>query len=163
MIRRATPDDAELLAHFRFAFRSEHRPPSESPSDFITRCAAWMRERLTADSHWRAWILIIDDTPAGNLWLQLIEKIPNPSAVEPELHAYISNFFVRLDHRNRGGGAELMDAALAECRARKVDNIFLWPTEESRSLYERFGFGVSDRVLVRASEVGRKDAKTPAS
>jgi len=163
MIRRAIPDDAEVLARFRFAFRSEHRPPTESSSGFITRCAAWMRERLTADSHWRAWILLHDDIPVGNLWLQLVEKIPNPSAGEPELHAYISNFFVLPDHRNRGGGAQLMEAALAECRAQNVDNIFLWPTEESRSLYERFGFEVSDRVLVRASEIGGKNAKTPAS
>jgi len=150
MIRRATPGDAELLAQFRFAFRSEHRPPTETASEFITRCAAWMRERLTADSPWRAWILLHEDTPAGNLWLQLVEKIPNPSAGEPELHAYISNFYVLPVHRNRGGGAQLMEAALAECRSKNVDNIFLWPTEESRTLYERFGFGVSDRVLVRA-------------
>jgi GNAT superfamily N-acetyltransferase len=163
MIRRATPDDAELLAQFRFAFRSEHRPPTERASDFITRCAAWMRERLAADSHWRAWILIVDDTPVGNVWLQLVEKIPNPSAGEPELHAYISNFFVVPEYRNRGGGAQLMEAALAECRVQNVDNIFLWPTEESLSLYERFGFGVSESVLVRASEVGGKDAKAPAS
>ena len=160
MIRRATPGDAELLAQFRFAFRTRR---TESREDFITRCAAWMRERLTADSHWRAWILLHDDTPAGNLWLQLVEKIPNPSAVEPELHAYISNFFVLPDHRNQGGGAQLMEAALAECCARNVDNIFLWPTEESRSLYGRFGFGVSDRVLVRASEIVGKDAKAPAT
>ena len=151
MIRRAIPDDAELLAQFRFAFRTRR---TESYEDFIARCAAWMRERLTADSHWRAWILIAGDTPAGNLWLQLVEKIPNPSAGEPELHAYISNFYVVPEHRNRGGGAQLMEAALAECRAQNADQVFLWPTEESRSLYERFGFGVSESVLVRASEVG---------
>lgn len=159
MIRRATPGDAELLAQFRFAFRERR---TESREDFIARCAAWMRERLTADSHWRAWILTVDDTPAGNLWLQLVEKIPNPSAAEPELHAYISNFYVLPEHRNRGHGAQLMEAALEECRAKHVDNIFLWPTEESRSLYGRFGFGVSERVLVHASEVGGKDAKTSA-
>lgn len=160
MIRRATPDDAELLAQFRYAFRERR---TESREDFIARCAAWMRERLTADSHWRAWILLVNDAPAGNLWLQLVEKIPNPSATEPELHAYISNFYVVPEHRNRGGGAQLMEAALAECRAKNVDNIFLWPTEESRSLYARFGFGVSEGVLVRASEIGGKDTKTPAS
>jgi GNAT superfamily N-acetyltransferase len=160
MIRRATPDDAELLAQFRFAFRTRR---TESHEDFVARCAAWMRERLTADSHWRAWILTVDDTPAGNLWLQLVEKIPNPSVGEPELHAYISNFYVLPDYRNQGGGAKLMEAALEECRAKNVDNIFLWPTEESRTLYERFGFRVSDRVLVRASEIAGKDAKAPAS
>jgi GNAT superfamily N-acetyltransferase len=160
MIRRATPDDAELLAQFRFAFRTRR---TESHEDFVARCAAWMRERLTADSHWRAWILTVDDTPAGNLWLQLVEKIPNPAAGEPELHAYISNFYVLPEHRHRGGGAQLLEAALAECRAQNVDSIFLWPTEESRTLYERFGFGVSENVLVRASEVVGKDAKAPAS
>ena len=131
MIRRATLDDAELLAQFRFAFRERR---TESREDFIARCAAWMRARLTAESHWRAWILLRDDVAVGNLWLQLVEKIPNPSDGEPELHAYISNFYVVPEHRNRGGGAQLMEAALEQCRAQRVDNIFLWPTDESRSL-----------------------------
>lgn len=107
-----------------------------------------MRPRLHPDSRWRVWLLEEDGVPIGNLWVQVIEKIPNPGA-ESELHAYVSNVFVLPEHRNKGGGALLLDAAVAECRSFHVDTMFLWPSEESRPLYARHGFAPPDRLLVK--------------
>ena len=148
VVRPATPDDADTLARFRWAFRAHQDPPTESERDFHARCVAWMRPRLRADSRWRVWILEHDGIAVGNLWVQIVEKIPNP-ANESELHAYVSNFFVLAEHRNMGGGKLLLDAATAECRAFHVDTMFLWPSDESRPLYAREGFVAPDRVLVK--------------
>ena len=82
----------------------------------------------------------------GHLWLQLIEKIPNP-IVEPEQHAYITNFYVREEARGCGIGARLLEAALAWSKAQDVQAVILWPTEQSRSLYLRHGFAVRDDLL----------------
>jgi GNAT superfamily N-acetyltransferase len=105
-----------------------------------------MRSRLTADSPWRTWILDRDGEALGNIWLQVIEKIPNPGD-ESERHAYISNFYVHPDLRNTGAGSRLLAAALSECDAAGVDTVFLWPSHRSRPLYERHGFSSNTRLL----------------
>jgi GNAT superfamily N-acetyltransferase len=147
-VRRASGADASALAALRFAFRSVLADPVESRTDFLVRCEAWMRTHLDDDTHWRAWIVEIDDAPVGTVWLQIIEKLPNP-VVERELHAYVTNLFVLPESRGHGAGGLLLSALLAECAALDVDTIFLWPTPESRTLYQRHGFGVTDAVMCR--------------
>jgi GNAT superfamily N-acetyltransferase len=147
-VRRATQDDLTTLAHFRWAFRSRRHPAAEEENEFVARCVEWMRSRLRPDSRWRVWLLEENGTPIGNLWVQIIEKIPNPGN-EPELHAYVSNVFVMPEHRNKGGGALLLDAATAECQSFHVDTMFLWPSPESRALYARNGFVPPDRLLIK--------------
>jgi GNAT superfamily N-acetyltransferase len=49
----------------------------------------------------------------------------------------------------RGAGRALLEAALAWCRERSVDTVFLWTVEglpTSRAMYERAGFRVVERV-----------------
>jgi N-acetylglutamate synthase-like GNAT family acetyltransferase len=85
-------------------------------------------------------------TPVGTLWLQLVEKLPNPGN-EAELHAYITSVFVQPELRNAGVGSRFIEAALAACRELGVDTVFLWPSARSRPLYARHGFAASDDIL----------------
>jgi GNAT superfamily N-acetyltransferase len=147
-VRRATSADAAVLAELRFAFRASLLTPVESSSDFLARCAPWMAGRLRDESRWRAWLLEADDAPVGMIWLQIIEKLPNPG-IERELHGYVTSFYVASDMRGRGFGSRLLAALIAECHALGVDNLFLWPTAQSRVLYERHGFSVADSIMVR--------------
>jgi GNAT superfamily N-acetyltransferase len=147
-VRRASQDDVATLARFRWAFRSQRHAATEEENVFIPRCVEWMRPRLRADSRWRVWLLEEDRVPIGNLWVQIIEKLPNPGN-ESELHAYVSNVFVLPDHRNKGGGALLLEAAIAECRSFHVDSMFLWASDDSRPLYARHGFAPPGRLLVK--------------
>jgi GNAT superfamily N-acetyltransferase len=98
-----------------------------------------MAERLAPDSAWRCWVAEADGAASGHLWLQLIEKVPNPGP-ELEVHGYITNVYVSPALRGSGTGQALMEAALAFCRERGVDSVILWPTERSRTLYARHGF-----------------------
>ena len=91
---------------------------------------------------------------AGQLWLQPIEKIPNPVA-EPERHAYISNFFLRPALRGQGAGSALFATAMAWSRANGVDAVILWPTPRSRPLYERHGFSAGGGVMEAVVGSGR--------
>lgn len=151
-VRRATPDDAIILASLRFEFRSAIGETIESPKVFVARCEGWMRDRLSNDELWLAWIVETRDEDGslavGAVWLQLIEKIPNP-VVEKETHAYITNLFVMDFARGKGAGSMLLEAAIAECAARDVDTIILWPTPDSRGLYERHGFATTNAVMAR--------------
>jgi len=144
-IRRATINDAATLACLRYDFRTRNAPGDENRKDFIARCEKWMADRL-GDGTWYCWIAELDSNVVGNIWLNLIEKIPNP-APETEFHAYITNFFVLEELRGQGVGSRLLETALSWCRERRIHAAILWPSERSRPLYERNGFAVRDDLL----------------
>ena len=150
-IRRATPADAARLARLRYEFRTSLRPPAESMESFVPRCTAWMQDRLSSSS-WLCWVAESAGAIVGHVWLGIIEKIPNPGP-ENELHGYITNAYVQDGLRNQGIGARLLDAALSYCKAYGVDSVILWPTERSRSLYERYGFTRAENVMLAVTGV----------
>lgn len=145
-IRMATADDAAMLAGLRYDFRTRNIPGDEDRVSFAARCEAWMRERLSSDGLWRCWVAEQAGAAVGNIWLNLIEKIPNP-APETECHAYITNFYVLEEMRGHGVGSRLLETALEWCKSRRVHAAILWPSDKSRPLYERNGFAVRDDLL----------------
>jgi len=155
-IRLATAEDAPALARLRYDFRAAEHPPVEAEAEFVARCAAWMAARLQPPTPWRCWLLEGDaGAIAGNLWLQIIEKLPNPGP-EPESHAYITNVYVAPSARGHGAGELLVSTALAFCRDNGVDSAILWPTARSRNLYARHGFAVRDDLLEAVITPGRE-------
>ena len=153
--RLAEPEDAAALARFRYEFRSALNAPAESEEDFVARATPWMRDRLATGSNWRCWVVETDGAIAGHLWLELIEKVPNP-APEREWHGYITNVYVHPEHRSGGAGKLLMEAALSFCRDHGVDSVILWPTSRSRTLYARHGFAVRDDIMEAILDDGRR-------
>jgi len=139
-IRFATLADVPQLAEFRLALRSQPGVNIESEETFRKRCELWMSEALKLPE-WRCWVAAKGAVLEGGLWLQLIEKIPNPTP-EAERLAYITNFFVNESLRGRGLGSRILDEALDFCRRENVHSVVLWPTERSRPLYQRYGFNV---------------------
>ncbi|HSU16009.1 GNAT family N-acetyltransferase [Longimicrobium sp.] len=147
-IRRASTKDADALAALRWEFRAAITAPNEDRDAFVPRCAEWMRARLGDGDSWRAWVAEVDGEIVGTVWLQMLEKMPNP-VDEPEVHGYITNLYVRESARG-GVGVRLLAAALDECAAAGVHQAFLWPTQRSRTLYHRAGFEGDGDVMVWA-------------
>lgn len=146
MIRPATPEDAAVLAELRFDFRAASGSVEEPREEFLPRCERWILDRLGNREAWRAWIAEHNGAAAGNIWLQWVEKIPNPVA-ELEWHGYITNLYVKEEFRGKQLGSALLKAALEACRDRGVDAVILWPTPRSRSLYLRHGFVAGDDMM----------------
>lgn len=148
-MRSATSADAPALAELRHEFRTALDPLVEAEAGFHARCAAWMAARLPNPEVWRCWLA--EDAgggPQGMVWVQFLEKLPNP-VHEPELHAYVTGFYVRPVARNQGVGSALLEAVLTACADRGVDTAFLWPTPRSRGLYLRYGFTERAGMLER--------------
>lgn len=145
-IRVATESDAPVLARFRYALRSSGREVIESEEEFSERCSLWIRDRLHDRSCWRCWIAEYEQTPVGNIWSQLVEKIPNPAA-ETECYAYITNFYVREEYRGKGIGTMLLSEALTWAKTNNAHTAILWPRERSKSLYLRHGFTAADDLM----------------
>jgi predicted GNAT family N-acyltransferase len=144
-VRLATAEDAATLSQLRFALRSKPGKDIETKTAFLLRCREWMAHNLL-DEMWRCWVVEEENAIMGALWLQLIKKIPNPTS-ETEFLAYITNVFVKETARGRGLASTLLKTALAFCEEQKVQTVILWPTEKSRPLYERHGFGIRPDVF----------------
>src|SRR5919198_416396 len=93
-LRLATAADAPVLASLRYEFRTALAPEVEPEVGFHERCAEWMAARLPWTDVWRCWLAEDDRTgePLGMVWVQFLEKLPNPIG-EPELHAYLTSFY----------------------------------------------------------------------
>jgi len=144
-IRVATESDALVLARFRYELRSSAKQLIESEEHFVERCIQWMRERIQGHS-WRCWIAESEQTPVGNIWAQLVEKIPNPAA-ETECYVYVTNFYVREQYRGKGIGTMLLSEALSWAKTNSAHTAILWPRERSKSLYVRHGFSAVDDLM----------------
>ena len=144
-IRRASRDDIVGLARLRYEFRSHLAAPIEDRAEFIDRCEEWMKERL-GGGHWHCWLAEDEAGLLGNVWIQLVEKIPTPTD-EPEEHAYLTNFFLLEPARGRGIGSEMMARVLEWSEQKQVHAVFLWPTTRTRALYERHGFRADGDVM----------------
>jgi GNAT superfamily N-acetyltransferase len=147
-IRAAEPSDAPVLARLRYEFRASHDLATEPEAEFFERCTAWMTPRLMPGSSWRCWLAEAEATVIAAVWLQVIEKLPNP-VEEAESHGYISSLYVVPARRAAGIGSRLLEKCLRECIDAEVDAVILWPTPRSRRLYERHGFSVRDDILER--------------
>ena len=143
-IRPAAPGDAAVLAELRWEFRSGKTAPTETHEAFVSRCATWMTTELERGL-WRAWVAEHDGHIVGQIWVQLLSKLPNP-AEEREHHAYISNVYVTPSARG-GVGTRLLETAIEWARANGVDRVVLWPTAKSRTMYHRHGFVANGGVL----------------
>jgi len=140
-IRLARSGDSRALADLRYRFRTETESATETRSRFLHRCTSWMRKRFrSGSSPWRCWVLDDGKQLLGHVCVQLFEKIPNPVNDEPELHAYVTNFYVVPEMRSHGLGKRLLKEALLWCRARGTDAVILWATPGSKTLYRRCGF-----------------------
>jgi ribosomal protein S18 acetylase RimI-like enzyme len=148
IIRLAEPTDMPFLARLRYEFRASHDPATEDEADFLARCGAWMAARLAPGSPWRCWVAEAAGRLVGAIWVQIIEKIPNPGA-EAENHGYISNLYVEPSRRGAGLGSMLIETCVRFCEKEAVDAVILWPTPSSRRLYERHGFTVRNDLFER--------------
>ena len=145
-IRVATEADAPALARFRYELRSSETQTIEGDAEFIERCNVWMRERLRSKSSWECWLAECEETPCGNVWAQVVEKIPNPAA-ETECYVYLTNFYVREKYRDQGIGTRLLSEVLAWSKGKNAHTIILWPRERSKTLYARHGFAAADDLM----------------
>jgi GNAT superfamily N-acetyltransferase len=147
-IRLAKLTDCDALAELRYQFRTETETATETKPRFVRRCTSWMKTRFRSDFYpWCCWVLDDGNQLLGLVCVQVFEKVPNPINDEPELHAYVTNFYVVPEMRSQGLGKKLLNKALSWCRARGTDAVILWATPGSKSLYRRCGLAESKDIF----------------
>ena len=145
-VRMGSEADALTLARLRYEFRSSFHQVREDESAFVDRCTVWMRQRLRSDSLWKCWIAELQDTAVGDVWIQLVEKIPNPIE-EPEYYIYLTNFYVREQYRSHGVGSMMLSEILDWVKRGNIKTVILWPSERSKAFYIRHGFATTEELM----------------
>jgi GNAT superfamily N-acetyltransferase len=88
----------------------------------------------------------LQDTAVGDVWIQLVEKIPNPIE-EAEYYVYLTNFYIREQYRCHGVGSMLLSEILNWVKNKNVKTVILWPSERSKSFYIRHGFATAEDLM----------------
>ncbi|MGW6278270.1 hypothetical protein [Kribbella sp. NPDC055071] len=79
-IRRATVNDAFVLAQMRLDFKREDNDGAETPvsdESSVDEAGRWIEGRLQ-NGTWLAWIAEVDGRMCGQVFLHVIEKVPGP-------------------------------------------------------------------------------------
>jgi len=143
-IRRAGAQDAPDLARLRWLWRTTERGEyGISEPEFETAFADWWSGHQSGHT---AFIAERAGHPVGMAWLAIFDRVPQPRRLDRRA-GNVQSVFVLEEHRNRGIGAALVEAVIAEAHARGLGYLIVHPSERAYSLYERLGFEETNRIL----------------
>jgi GNAT superfamily N-acetyltransferase len=137
--RRATPDDAALLAEHRGnIWREVGEWEAEAVAAQIPVWTAWFRDAL-ANGTYVSWIAEEDGAviASGSLLIHL--TIPRPGSPS-DREGRVQSVFVAPYARRRGIAQALMERILGDARSIGLIRLKLHPSEMARPLYAQLGF-----------------------
>lgn len=149
IIRQATSSDTPSLIRMRAAWVAEQVEDSTDDPDFEIDYRTWQ-----ANNPRTMFVADLDGTLIGMLNLMVFERMPKPGR-KPTCWVYLGNAFVAEDHRNRGVGGQLLEAAIQFSQNIKAARIVLSPSVESQTFYARHGFVPAEQLLVKRFEYER--------
>jgi GNAT superfamily N-acetyltransferase len=145
-IRRATEDDAEELARLRWEFSLPTQQAAQPFADFREPFRAFLMDGF-ATGQWVAWVAESNGQIIGNVYLQLVPKIPRAGRFGYHW-GYVSNVYMIPERRGAGIGAALMAEVQAWALREQLEFLVLWPSERSVPFYERAGFALDQDALI---------------
>ncbi len=139
-VRAANANDLDELARLRAVW---HGP--EMPLRFDQDFRDWFHREES--SRW--WWMAVDDAGrgAGMVNVKIFERMPSSSRPMSRW-GYLANLFVAPRARGAGVGTSLVQAAVDRAREEGLARLVLAPSELSKPLYVRLGFGPADGLLV---------------
>lgn len=145
-IRRGTAEDAPALARLRWQWRADER--GESPADvdratFVEFFAGWVVDHLATHL---PFVAEVDGRLAGMAWLMHTDRVPGVTNLARRM-GDVQSVYVVPELRDRGVGAALMAAVLAEARARELEFVTVHSSERAVTMYERAGFRAGQNWL----------------
>lgn len=140
--RIASQHDAPALARIRWDFRLEETNGQSNSTweEFGPVCERFIADGI-ASGQWTYWVAVDDVNRQliGCICIFTIRKIPKPNQFE-EAFGYMTNVYMRPEHRNQGIGSGLMDAVIEWARNVPLTNLLVYPSELSQDYYARKGF-----------------------
>ncbi|MBX7218796.1 MAG: GNAT family N-acetyltransferase [Blastocatellia bacterium] len=140
---RATADDFPQLAALRWDFRAEGgETPTVSQSEFCTACLAFLHQAAEAGT-WTFWVAKDGADIVAHVFVCQIPLVPRPCRLADRM-GYLTNFYTVPARRNQGVGKQLLETVCSWARTEDFELLLVSPSDESLSLYQRFGFVAAD-------------------
>ena len=146
IIRQAKTADTPGLIRMRTAWVAEQSGESTEDPGFESEYRTWQENNART-----MFVAERDGALIGMLNLMVFERMPKPGR-KSTCWVYLGNAFVAAEHRNRGVGGQLLEAASRFSRSIKAARIVLSPSDESRPFYVRHGFAPAEELLVKRFE-----------
>jgi GNAT superfamily N-acetyltransferase len=106
--------------------------------DFIEECRQFLNAGMDRGD-WTFWVAKDGARIVSNIFVHTIPPMPSP-ALPNDRYGYVTNVYTVPDRRNEGIGTELMARAVRWAREIGISYLFVWPSQESVTLYQRAGF-----------------------
>ena len=138
--RKATIDDADMLAQIRVVFLAEANDVKEQDEKDILHHnnKRFMLESFV-DNSFAAWVAESDEEIVATSGISFYRLPPNKSCPSGNV-AYISNMFTYPQYRKQGIATKLFALSVDEAKQRGCTKISLNATDMGRSIYEKYGF-----------------------
>jgi len=146
--RRATPDDAHIIAEQRVAMFAETRPVSaEIQTDLRSMLPDQLRNMLETGQY-AGWLLQnADGAIIGGAGVMLRRLLPRVETQIP-CEALVVNVYVAPEHRSHGLARHLMETLLAWVREQGIERVALHASSMGRPLYETLGFAPTSEMVL---------------
>jgi len=147
-LRRATVDDAALITRQRHLMFADNDFTTEARlCEMDAAFEPWVRAQL-ADGVYVGLFLEQDGRVLSCGGIYFMQFPPHWMDPEP-LRPYLLNFYTVPEARGRGYAKQILEAAVAECRARGPRVITLHASRFGRPIYEQYGFTASTEMMLR--------------
>ena len=139
-IRRATIDDARVIAHQRAAmFRDMGDLAGDDVAKLEDAAFVYIRQMM-AEQRYLGWLAERQGNVVGGAGMIISQLLPRPGAIEGGAQALICNVYCEPEHRRRGLARALITTMLEWCRSERMAKIVLHASPDGRPLYESLGF-----------------------
>jgi GNAT superfamily N-acetyltransferase len=133
IVRKGGAPDAAALAELR-----------EIEPDQLAAYTAWVAAHGATHL---PFVAEVDGCVVGCAWLHVAERVPASGSLDRR-YGDVQSVMVRPEHRNRGIGAALMAAVLAEARVRGLSHVTVHSGRRAVDFYVRNGFGHHRQLLL---------------
>jgi GNAT superfamily N-acetyltransferase len=116
----------------------------EIEPDSLAAFAAWVATH--ADTHF-PFVAEVDGYVVGAAWLFVAERVPGTESMDRR-YGDVQSVMVRAEYRNRGIGAALMAAILAEARTLNLLHVTVHSGRRAVDFYLRNGFSHHRQLLL---------------
>lgn len=142
-IRAGSTADVSPLAALRYEWRVKERGERGlDAASFESALLEWMHSHPTH----LPFLALHAGVPIGMAWLAVVDRVPGPEYFMRR-SAYIQSVYVVGYERGGGVGTKLMQLVVSHARSEGLDYLAVHPSQQAFSMYRRFGFEETGRVL----------------
>jgi GNAT superfamily N-acetyltransferase len=148
-ISQASADDVSDLARLLWLDTHSEEPAQGSVEVFAAELAQWWSAHQ--DSHLAFVARLLRPEIVGMAWVAIVPRVPRPGATT-RLSADVQSVFVVPEHRGRGVGSALVDAAAEHAARLGALRVTVHSGRKAVPVYERLGFQSCRQLLQRSPD-----------